>query len=465
MYNCVIADGTLITAAGLQQADLGILDGTIAEIGDNLSGRERIDAAGLLVIPGGVDPHVHLGMPAGRFTTSDSWETGSRAAALGGTTTVIDFVEPYYPGQPLLDALATRQGEAAGSAIDYSLHMTLCAADAATLAAIPAVIRAGLTSFKLYTTYEGFCLGDEALLWALEAVGKAGGLAMVHAESDPILRFAAQRLTAAGRVGLDAFADSRPAIAEVEAVQRVLTLALCAGAPLYLAHLSTSTAAALLTAARQKGQAAWGETCPQYLLLGRERLDSPDLSGAKFTCCPPLRSAADRESLWAALGAEEIQAISSDHCAFTFAGQKDSTGGAFAGIPSGLPGVELRLALAYTYGVAAGRITPQQWVEQCCTAPARLFGLGGRKGALRVGADADIVLFDPRRKTTVTRAILHENVDYTPYEGLALSGMVDTTLLRGQALVRGGQWLGFPGSGQFIPGQPISARPWEALPR
>ena len=479
MLDCVIKGGTVVTASGLQQPVpaivFGILGETIVQIAPHLTAgsyrhRQYIDARGMLVIPsvptvGGVDPHVHfeirfLPSPAGQFTTSDTWETASKAAALGGATTVIDFVEPAYPGQPLLEALDERQRQAnASSAIDYGLHMTLCAADETTLRDIPTIIASGLPSFKLYTTYEGFRLpvptvDDESLLLAFQAIARAGGLAMVHAESDAILRFAARQLAESGRLGLEAFADSRPALAEVEAVQRVLALARCTGVPLYLAHLSTQASVEALARARSSGQLAWGETCPQYLLLDQSRLQTSGLAGAKFTCCPPLRPPADLQGLWAALAAHSLDAIGSDHCAFNHAGQKDSTGGKFMGIPAGLPGVELRLALIYTYGVVPGLITPAQWVDLCCSAPARLFGLSQRKGHLCVGADADLVLFDPNRQVTITKSILHENVDYTPYEGLSLSGMVDTTILRGQVLVRGGQWVETPRIGKFIPGQP-----------
>ena len=241
MFDLVVKDGTLIMATGLKKADVGILGSTITAIEPDLSGRETIDARDMLVIPGGVDPHVHFDMPAGQYTTSDTWESGSRAAALGGTTTVIDFVEPAFPGQPLQDALAARQRLAnAGSVIDYSLHMTLCTVEKSILQEVPEMVSAGLPSFKLYTTYEGFGLDDEALLLAFEAIGEAGGIAMVHAESDAILRFSSRRLMKTGRVGLEAFADSRPPIAEIEAVQRVLALARYTRTPVYLAHLSTS---------------------------------------------------------------------------------------------------------------------------------------------------------------------------------------------------------------------------------
>ncbi len=452
MYDLVIQNGTLVSSTAVWQADIGILGEKIAEIAPHLEGRERIPANGMLVLPGGVDPHVHLEMPTPTTTTSETWASGTRAAALGGTTTVIDFVEPGHPGQPLLEAFRERLSVAqAGAAIDFGLHMTLCSADEDTLAQAPGIVAAGLPSFKLYTTYAGFHLNDEELLAAFAAIGKAGALAMVHAESDAILQRATRELQAAGRLSLRDFPQSRPALAEKEAVERVLSLAAFAGCPLYIVHVSTRAGAAAIARARQSGQAAWGETCPQYLLLDESRIRTSDFSGAKFVCCPPLRTPADQEALWEALQAGELQTLGTDHCAFNFHGQKELGRHSFLEIPSGLPGIELRLALLYTFGVKTGKLTLSQWVDLCCTAPARLFGLHPRKGELVPGADADIVLFQPDGSLRVTQALLHENVDYTPYEGISLAGGVHTTLLRGQVLVRAGEWVGQPYSGGFIP--------------
>lgn len=461
MLDCVIKNGTLVKPAGLCQADIGICGEKIVEIAPQLSGRETILAEGMLVIPGGVDPHVHLEMPAGKLTTSDNWETGTRAAVIGGTTTVIDFVEPSTPVQPLLQAFAERREQALGSStVDFSFHMTLCAADETTLRQVPEVVAAGMPSFKLYTTYTGFALDDASLLRAFEAIGQAGGLAMVHAESDAIIQHATRQMQAAGRVALQDFPSSRPALAEVEAIERVLSLADYTGTTVYIAHISTQSGAAAIIRARSVGQAAWGETCPHYLLLNQSHYQGAGFDGAKYICCPPLRQPSDQRALWRALQAGGLQSIGSDHCCFNYLGQKDSTQGAFPGVPAGLPGIELRLALTYTFGVVSGHITLPQWVELCCTAPARLFGLHPRKGELAIGADADIVLFDPARKTIISKALLHENVDYSPYEGMMLTGMVDTTLLRGQVLVRGGKWAapaawggGKTGTGKFVPGK------------
>ena len=453
LYDLVIKDGALVTSHGVYQAEIGIQGKKIAEIGPQLNGREQISAHGMLVLPGGVDPHVHLEMPTPATMTSDTWETGSKAAAFGGTTTVIDFIEPRYPHQPLLESFREYLDKAQGqSAIDFSFHMTLCTADEDTLRQAAGVVEAGMPSFKVYTTYAGFQLTDLELLAVFEAVHQSHGLVIVHAESDAIIQHAIRRLQADGRLAVRDFPGSRPAIAEKEAVERILSLADYAGAPVYIVHVSSQAGAAAIARARQDGQAAWGETCPQYLLLDETRLETNDFSGAKFVCCPPLRASKDQQALWSALQQGGLQSVGTDHCAFNFNGQKDLGRKSFLEIPSGLPGIELRLPLLYTYGVKTGRLSLAQWVDVCCTAPARLFGLYPQKGELAPGADADIVIFDPNPLASVSHAALHENVDYTPYEGFELAGKVQTVLLRGQALIKAGQWVDRLPGGDFVPG-------------
>lgn len=454
----VIKGGTLVSSKGLNQADIGIQDGRIANIAPGLDGKEEISAAGMLVLPGGVDPHVHLEMPTATTSTSDNWETGSKAAAFGGTTTVIDFVEPSYPNQPPLESFRERLNQAQGqSVIDFSLHMTLCAADRDTLQQVVGVVAAGMPSFKVYTTYAGFHLSDEELLSVFQAIAEAKGMAIVHAESDSIIQHSIRSLKNVGRLSVADFPLSRPAIAEKEAVERVLNLADYAGTPVYIVHVSTSSGSAAIARARQNGQLAWGETCPQYLLLDESCIQTTDFSGAKFVCCPPLRTKQDQEYLWSALANGSLQTVGTDHCAFNYHGQKELGKDSFLEIPSGLPGIELRLALLYTYGVKTGRLTLEQWVDLCCTAPARLFGLYPRKGELIPGADADIAIFDPDHNETVVHAAMHENVDYTPYEGMKLAGKVRTTLLSGQVLVRDGVWVGDQIRGKFVNGMPFQA--------
>jgi len=473
----VIRHGALVTPAGVIRGDLGIIGERIAAIGPDLRGREEIDAAGKLVIPGGIDPHVHLQMPAGAVTSSDDWYTGTVAAACGGTTTVIDFVEPT-PTQPspvptgegygapssaaagegrgggLLPGLAARRAEAEGKAvIDYGLHMTLLDAAPATLAEIPEVVAAGVTSFKAYTTYS-FKLTDDTLVAGMAAVGAAGGMVLVHAENDAGIAFLRKRLLDAGHVEPRYHPRSRPAGMEAEAVERALALGEAAGCPVYIVHTSTGRGADAIARARARGQAAFGETCPQYLVLTDAEYDRPGFEGAKFVCSPPLRTAEDQVALWAHLAADALSTVGTDHCPFFYACQKDlgrpDAPPPFNRTPGGMPGIEGRLALLYTYGVGAGRMTVERWVEVCCSGPARIFGLTGRKGELTVGADADVVIFDPDREVTLSRAVLHENCDYTPYDGCQLKGYPVLTMLRGRVIVRDGQFVGEAGEGRFL---------------
>jgi dihydropyrimidinase len=454
MYDLVIRGGTLITPAEAYQADLGLVAGRIAAIGLGLAGREALDAGGLLVLPGGVDPHVHLAMDAGVTITSDDWASGTIAAACGGTTTVIDFVEPDL-GAPLLPALAARRAQAeAGAAIDFSLHMTLRSGATEVLADVPAVIAAGCTSFKTYLTYGGFRLEDADFLRALTAVGRAGGLVLVHAENHAAIEALRAEALAQGQVAPRFHPTTRPVSTEAEAIERALALAEIARCPLYVVHVSTGRGAEVVARARARGQAAIGETCPQYLLLTEAELDRPGFEGAQFVCSPPLRPADNLPQLWRQLAQGGLSTVGTDHCAYFYEGQKTLGRERFTEIPNGLPGIEARLALLHTFGVRAGRISLQRWVEVCSAGPARVFGLYPRKGALVPGADADIVLFDPERQVTLDRTVLHERTDYTPYAGLALCGYPVATLSRGRLIARDGAFLGEVGRGQFLARRP-----------
>ncbi len=497
IYDTVIRGGTLITPNGPVNADLGITGETIAAIGDGLAGRQVIDATGKLVIPGAIDPHVHLEMPAGPVQSSDDWVTGTVAAACGGTTTVIDFVEPA-PTQPspvatgegfaasssapareglpasspvaagegwgggLLPALAARRAQAEGRAvIDFGLHMTLLDAQPETLAEIPEIVAAGCPSFKTYMTYS-FKLTDDVLVAAMAAVGQAGGMVMVHAENDAGIAYLRRKLIDAGHVEPRYHPISRPAGMEAEAIERALALAEAAECPAYIVHISTGRGAAAVAGARGRGQDVLGETCPQYLLLTDAEFDRPGFEGAKFICSPPLRKAEDNAALWNYLAAADLQTVGTDHCPFFYAGEKDlgRKDGAyppFTRIPGGMPGIESRLSLLYTFGVGAGRLTLERWVEVCCTGPARAFGLSGRKGVLAVGADADVVVFDPAREVVLSRKVapqggirLHENCDYTPYEGFHLTGWPALTMSRGEIIAQDGEFVGRPGRGRFL---------------
>jgi dihydropyrimidinase len=455
MFDLVIANGTLVTAEATARADLGISDGRIAAAGKRLVGLETVDAGGMLVLPGAIDEHVHLQMPVGEFASSDDFHSGTVAAACGGTTTVVDFAEPKA-GQPLVEALAERRAEADGKVVvDYGLHMTLSRADEATLAQVPASIEAGAASFKLYMAYEGLRLDDGGLLRALAALRAHGGRALVHAENHHAIAYLTARALAEGRTGPENHPLTRPDWMEAEAIHRLLALARVTGTPLVLAHLSCALGLEAVRAARARGQTLWVETCPQYLLLDEAEYRRPGFEGAKFVMAPPPRTGADRTALWAGLAAGEVDTVATDHCPFFYETQKIRGRDDFSRIPGGAPGIETRLALLYTHGVRAGRLTLERWVDVCCTAPARRFGLAPRKGTLAVGADADVVIFDPERRVTLSYQTLHQNVDYTPYEGWEVQGYPTTVLSRGEVILRDGEFVGETGRGQFLPTAPF----------
>lgn len=449
-FDTAIKGGRLITPTGIEDTDLGIAEGKIAAIGPELEADEVLEAAGCWVIPGGVDPHVHLQMPTSATVSSDDWGSGTLAAACGGTTTVVDFVEPE-PDQPLVDAFHARQRQAEGVAcVDYGLHMTITSASPSVLGQIPAVIDAGLPSFKLYTTYAGFRLSAGEIRAVLDNLAPLPALPIVHAESDAIVARNTARQLAVAPDQPSSHPLSRPPEAEAEAIKDVIELARNAGSPVYFVHVSTADGARAIAQARLAGQAVFGETCPQYLLLDETMYNRESFEGAKFVCSPPLRPPDHSPVLWQALAEGNLQVVATDHCPFFFHGQKDLGQANFTEIPGGLPSVELRLRLVFSYGVAAGRLSAQQWVERCSSGPAKLFGLYPQKGALALGSDADVVVFDPQGKTTVAHAQLHENVDYTPYEGLEVRGQIRAVVLRGQILARGGEYVGAAGTGGFV---------------
>jgi dihydropyrimidinase len=450
LHDLVIHNGKLISPTRIIEADLAIDCEKIAEVGHNLTGRRELDATGKYVLPGGVDPHVHLEMPAGATCSSDDWFTGTRAAAYGGTTTLIDFVEPA-PGESLGFALEKRRELAQRKAtIDFGLHMTIKQDDEQILQEIPALCTNGCTSFKTYLTYEGFRLSDTAFLNVLCAVKNAGGIVLVHAENDAIIDYLKHNFRDQKKTAPKYHALSRPAIAEGEAIQRCLAMAEVIGTRLYVVHTSTALGVEAIRAARRRGVAACGETCPQYLLLTDRELSRPDFNGAKYVCSPPLRAESDNVRLWQGLADDDLQTVGTDHCAFFFKGQKDLGKENYEKIPGGLPGIESRLALIHQFGVRTGKLNLNQWVQVCSSNAARLFGLYPRKGTLEPGADADLVIFDPNKQVTLTKSILHEQVDYTPYEGFELCGYPVMTMQRGRVIVENGVFSGAPGDGQFL---------------
>ncbi len=447
-YDLVIKNGRIITAGEDFNGDIAITGETIAVIGQNLRGSREIDAGGLYVIPGAVDGHVHLQMPFADIVTADSFEQGTIAAACGGVTSIIDFVEPGK-GQDLVEALNWRRGEADGQVvIDYGLHMTLLDPDPLILAQVPEAYAEGCATFKLYTAYPHFYLADDELYRALIAVAEVGGLAVVHAENYPVITEVWKRLLAEGKVEARWHPYSRPAITEAEAVNRVLSIAHLAGAPTLIFHLSCGEAAREVAHAKERGWAAFGETCPQYLTLPDDIYERKDMPGTWFICQPPVRGSAQATALWHSLASGSVDIISTDHCPFSAEAKKLGEQN-FTFTPGGISGLETRLALVHTFGVLAGHLTLNRWVEACCTLPADLHGITN-KGHLIPGYDADIVLFDPNREMTYSAENLHSNISYTPYAEITVRGVPVTTISRGEVIVENGQFVGKRGHGRFL---------------
>lgn len=447
VYDLVIKNGTITTATASYVADLAITGESIAAIGQTLTGSREIDATGKLVTPGAVDVHVHLNMPIGEIHSADDWLTGTRAAALGGTTAVIDFVDAK-PDEPLLDALAKRKAEAdANAVIDYGLHMTIAPWDIKKLDQLQSVVDAGCPSFKLYMAY-GFRLTDDELFLALQGVRDVGGFPVVHAENWDVICTLIEQNLAQGNTGPEWHPRSRPAILEGEAAGRAIDIATYLDMPLYVFHVSCSQVVERIAAARAKGLPIYGETCPQYLFLTNDAYAREGILGALPVCAPPIRDQAHQDRLWEALVRNELQAVSTDHCPFTQA-EKAAGLDNFKQIPGGVPSIESRFSLLYSKGVATGMMTPQRWIDLCCTTPARLFGMT-RKGDIAVGYDADLVIFDPNAERVLSTETLHERVDWTPYEGLTVRGWTKTTISRGELIVENGTFVGEGGRGEFL---------------
>jgi dihydropyrimidinase len=446
-FDLVIKHGTIVTATATYQADIGIHGERIAAIGEELNGTRQIDATGKLITPGAIDVHVHLQMPIGDFVSADDFFTGTRAAAFGGTTTVIDFVEAE-PEQSMLDALAARRAEADPRVvIDYGFHMTIGPDEIDKLDQVPAAAEAGCASFKLYMAY-GFRLDDGQLLQALEAVRDVGGLPIVHAENWDVICTLIERNLAAGRTEPRWHPRSRPAPMEGEAAGRIIDLATLVGTPLYIFHVSCGEVVERILAARSRGLPIYGETCPQYLFLSDELFERPGVAGALPVCSPPIRTEAQQVQLWKALAQDNLQVVSTDHCPFTRVDKATGLGD-YSRIPGGVPSIEARFPLIYAGGVRTGRFSANRWVEMCCTTPARLFGLE-RKGNIAVGYDADLVVFDPETRVKLSTDTLHENVDWTLYNGVEVTGWPAVTISRGSIIVENGEFHGQAGQGRFV---------------
>ncbi|MBN2392757.1 MAG: dihydropyrimidinase [Anaerolineae bacterium] len=450
----LIRGGTVVTPETLLDADVLVRGEQIQAIGHDLpvpEGAKVVDATNLLVLPGIIDAHVHIQLDTGIYASPSNWQIESRAAAFGGVTTVVDFAT-QFPGQSFTKALDARLAEAAPSCIDYAFHMMVTDVPPGQEEMLGDLVDLGIQSLKFYTTYRpNYYMDDAAILRLLEAAGRYGLTTLVHCENDALVTAQTQALIEAGDTGWRYHGSARPALAEQESTERVLLLAEAVHAPVVIVHNSIGATAALVAEARERGQVALCETCPQYLLL-----DNTLYEGAepwRYILQPPLRDPREREKLWALVAEGVVDMIVTDHCDYTLA-QKTALDD-FTKTPGGLPGLETLLPLVATYGVADGRIDWTDLARLLSTGPAQLYNLWPRKGALLPGSDADIVLYDPTPTGTLTAERLHSAAGYTPYEGMRVQGQVVSTLRRGTFLVRDGEFVGADSAGVYLRREPL----------
>ncbi len=439
----VLVGGHIVTAVDSYQADLRIEGEQIVAIGNDLEhpGDERILVDGCLLFPGGIDPHTHFDLPVGNISTADDFESGTKAAILGGTTTILDYATQFR-GETLKAATLNWHRKADGrSYTDYGFHMAVTdwnmqvAQEMSML-----VLKEGIMSFKFYMAYKHTLqVDDESLLQALGQAKECGALVCVHCENGDVVYELVRQARAQGQTTPAYHPLTRPVAAEKEATSRLIALAEIAQAPVYIVHLTSADALQVVTAAKLRGTPVYAETCPQYLLLNETCYQAEGFNGAKYVLSPPLRSRQDQESLWSGLRTGLLDTIATDHCAFNFVGHKDLGLTDFSLIPNGAPGVETRMGLMYTYGVVTGKISINQFVNYTSTQAAKLFGLFPRKGTLAPGSDADITVWDPNGDSVLSAESLHQAVDYTPYEGFPQNGQVKHVFLRGRQVVREGQ--------------------------
>ena len=454
MFDLVIRGGTVATAADTFEADIGITDGRIAALGTGLAGRETIDATGRLVLPGGIEAHCHIAQESATGgMTSDDYRSGSVSAAFGGNSCFVPFAAQHR-GMGVTETLDLYDSRATGqSVIDWSYHLIVADPTETVLRdELPAAFARGITSFKVFMTYDLMRVDDRQFLDILSVARAHGALTMVHAENSGMIAWMSDRLTAGGHTAPRYHALSHPAIAEAEAINRAISLARLADAPLLIVHVSTPEGAALVAEARLAGGKIFGETCAQYLFLERSDLDRPGMEGAKFMCSPPVRDTASQAALWRHLQGGTFSVFSSDHAPYRY----DETGklakgpdASFKQIANGMPGIALRLPLLFCEGVRAGRITLQQFVALSASNAAKLYGLS-RKGSIAVGMDADIAIWDPEATRTVRVEDQHDNMDYTPYEGREVTGWPVTVLTRGRPVISDGALVAAPGQGRFV---------------
>jgi len=451
----LIKGGRIVTAADDYTGDVYVENGTISLLGESLdvSADKTIDAAGKYVIPGAIDPHTHIELPFGGTVTCDDFTSGTVSAAYGGTTSLIDFCF-QMPGQTFAEALETwhEKIERCKPVIDVGFHMAITdLKEGGSLEGLAKVPDEGVTSYKLFMAYKGAVMvDDETLFKTMEVAAETGALVMVHAENGDAIDVIVKRALAEGKTEPVWHARTRPPEMEGEATNRAIQLARVAGAPLYVVHVSCKEAIEPIALAREKGWDIWGETCPQYLFIDDSYLDQPDFEGGKYVYTPPPRPKENQEHLWKALGADVLSVVSTDHCPFNWPEQKGLGKDDFSKIPNGGPGIENRLHLLHEFGVRTGRFTMNRLVELTSTNVARYFGLYPRKGTIARGSDADIVVWDPEKKLTISAATHHSNVNYNLFEGTEVQGAPEVVLVRGQVIVEGDELVAQPGAGQFL---------------
>ncbi len=452
----LVKGGTVVTASDTYSADVLVDDGIISLIGQDLGATVTadtiVDATGQYVIPGGIDAHVHLDMPFGGTSSADDFESGTIAAAFGGTTSVIDFAIQNYGGS-LHEALETWFKKAEGkAAIDYSFHLIVREVNDKILEEMDEMVRReGVTSFKLFMAYPNvFMVDDASIFKAMRRTADNGGLICMHAENGGVIDVLVAKALAEGKTAPKYHALTRPTKAEGEATRRAIALAEMAGVPVYIVHLSSADALEKVREARDMGLPAHAETCPQYLFLNYDDYEEPGFNGAKYVMSPPLREKWNQDALWKGLAGNDLQVISTDHCPFCMKEQKELGLHDFSKIPNGAPGIETRMSLIFDGGVLGGRISLNRFVELTSTNPAKMMGLFPKKGTIAVGSDGDIVVFDPNASMTLSHSTLHMKVDYNPYEGRVVKGVPTTVLSRGNVIVDKGRFLGKAGDGQFV---------------
>ncbi len=459
MSTLLIKNGTILNASDIYRGDVFIDGDKVTTIGSNLTmtADRVIDATGRYVLPGGIDVHTHLDMPFGGSTSADDFESGTIAAAFGGTTSIVDFAIQYR-GQTLREAFEAWSQKAQGKAvIDYGFHMIITELTGAVEDEMDAMVAEGVTSFKLFMAYPGvFMLDDASIFRAMLRTGQNGGTICMHAENGGVIDVLVQKALAEGKTAPKYHALTRPARAEGEATHRAIALAEMANVPVYIVHLSAAEALDMVTEARDRGLPAYAETCPQYLFLSYDNYEEPGFEGAKYVMSPPLRPKETQAQLWRGLASNDLQAISTDHCPFCMKEQKVLGHGDFSKIPNGAPGIETRMSLVYDGGVRTGRISLNRWVELTSTSPAKIFGMFPRKGTIAPGSDADIVIFNPERTQLLSVDTLHMKVDYNPYEGRTVQGVSETVISRGTVIVEDNKFTGRVGAGEFIKRDPRS---------